>query len=86
MNQKPGSHLVNLRSHIRLQKFFATFVPECDSSSILHLTKLLVHNFVSALLSRRSQFSLYGAILTVPHVSLVQLPSLTFHKLEFSRD
>ena len=49
------------------------------------LTKLLVHNFINALLSKLSQFSLYGAILTVPQVSLFQLFSL-FHKLEFYRD
>jgi len=48
-------------------------------------TKLLVHNFINALPSRPSQFSLYGAILTVPQVSLFWLLSL-FHKLEFYRD
>jgi len=64
------------------------FLPPLFLNTILlpfRTYQLLVHNFINALLSRPSQFSFYGAILTVPQVSLFWLLSL-FHKLEFYRD
>jgi hypothetical protein len=77
--------VLNLWSHITLQNFFCHFCSRIRFFFHFALTKLLVHSIINALLSRRSQFSLYGAILTVPQVSLFQLYSL-FHKLEFYQD